>query len=98
MSLHPGEVLISPVVSEKSYGQIVQNRYTFKVHQDAHKTQVRQAVEELFDVKVLAVNIVKVQAKPKRRGVHKGIRPGWKKAIVQLKPGDSIEIFEGAQL
>ncbi len=98
MSLHPGEVLISPVVSEKSYGQIVQNRYTFKVHQDAHKTQVRQAVEELFDVKVLQVNIVKVQAKPKRRGVHKGIRPGWKKAIVQLKPGDSIEIFEGAQL
>jgi large subunit ribosomal protein L23 len=98
VSLHPGEVLISPVVSEKSYGQIVQNRYTFKVHQDAHKTQVRQAVEELFDVKVLAVNIVKVQAKPKRRGIHKGVRPGWKKAIVQLKPGDSIEIFEGAQL
>jgi len=98
VSLHPGEVLISPVVSEKSYGQIVQNRYTFKVHQDAHKTQVRQAVEELFDVKVLQVNIVKVQAKPKRRGVHKGIRPGWKKAIVQLKPGDSIEIFEGAQI
>jgi large subunit ribosomal protein L23 len=98
VSLHPGEVLISPVVSEKSYGQIVQNRYTFKVHQDAHKTQVRQAVEELFDVKVLNVNIVKVQAKPKRRGIHKGVRPGWKKAIVQLKPGDSIEIFEGAQL
>ena len=98
MSLHPGEVLISPVVSEKSYGQIVQNRYTFKVHKDAHKTQVRQAVEELFDVKVLAVNIVKVQAKPKRRGIHKGVRPGWKKAIVQLKPGDSIEIFEGAQI
>ena len=98
MSLHPGEVLISPVVSEKSYGQIVQNRYTFKVHQDAHKTQVRQAVEELFDVKVLNVNIIKVQAKPKRRGVHQGVRPGWKKAVVQLKPGDSIEIFEGAQL
>jgi large subunit ribosomal protein L23 len=98
VSLHPGEVLISPVVSEKSYGQIVQNRYTFKVHQDAHKTQVRQAVEELFDVKVMNVNIIKVQAKPKRRGIHKGVRQGWKKAIVQLKPGDSIEIFEGAQL
>jgi large subunit ribosomal protein L23 len=98
VSLHPGEILIAPVVSEKSYGQIVQNRYTFKVHQDAHKTQVRQAVEELFDVKVLNVNMVKVQAKPKRRGIHKGVRPGWKKAIVQLKPGDSIEIFEGAQL
>ena len=98
MSLHPGEVLIAPVVSEKSYGQIAQNRYTFKVHQDAHKTQVRQAVEELFDVKVLNVAIIKVQAKPKRRGSIKGIRPGWKKAVVQLKAGDSIEIFEGAQL
>jgi large subunit ribosomal protein L23 len=91
-------VLIAPVVSEKSYGQIAQNRYTFKVHQDAHKTQVRQAVEELFDVKVLNVAIIKVQAKPKRRGAIKGIRPGWKKAVVQLKQGDSIEIFEGAQL
>jgi large subunit ribosomal protein L23 len=98
MSLHPGEVLIAPVVSEKSYSQIAQNRYTFKIHQDAHKTQVRQAVEELFDVKVLNVAIIKVQAKPKRRGAIKGIRPGWKKAVVQLKQGDSIEIFEGAQL
>jgi large subunit ribosomal protein L23 len=98
MSLHPGEVLIAPVVSEKSYGQIAQNRYTFKVHQDAHKTQVRQAVEELFDVKVLNVAIIKVPAKPKRRGAIRGIRPGWKKAVVQLKQGDSIEIFEGAQL
>ena len=98
MSLHPGQVLISPVVSEKSYGQIVQNRYTFKVHQDAHKTQIRQAVEQLFDVKVVNVNVVKVQPKPKRRGLYKGTRPGWKKAIVQLKPGDKIEIFEGAQL
>jgi large subunit ribosomal protein L23 len=98
VSLHPGQILIAPVVSEKSYGQIVQNRYTFKVHQDAHKTQVRQAVEELFDVGVVSVNIVKVQPKPKRRGLTRGTRPGWKKAIVQLRPGDSIEIFEGAQL
>ena len=98
MSLHPGEVLIAPVVSEKSYGQIAQNRYTFKVHQDAHKTQVRQAVEELFDVKVTRVAIIKVQAKPKRRGQFRGIRPGWKKAIVQLHEGHQIEIFEGAQV
>ena len=98
MSLHPGEVLIAPVVSEKSYGQIHLNRYTFKVHQDAHKTQIRQAVEQLFDVSVVDVNIIKVQPKPKRRGTIKGIRPGWKKAVVQLKPGDSIEIFQGAQL
>ena len=98
MSLHPAQVLISPVVSEKSYGQIVENRYTFKVHKDAHKTQVRQAVEQLFDVKVERVNIVKMPPKPKRRGMIKGTRPGWKKAIVELKPGDKIEIFEGAQL
>jgi large subunit ribosomal protein L23 len=91
-------VLLRPVVSEKSYQQIAQNKYTFRVHKDAHKTQVRQAVEELFDVKVLAVNIVKVQPKPKRRGVTRGTRSGWKKAVVRLKPGDSIEIFEGAQL
>lgn len=98
MSLHPGEVLIRPVISEKSYEQITQNKYTFKVHKDAHKTQVRQAVEQLFDVTVLSVNILKVQAKPKRRGLHRGVRPAWKKAVVQLKQGDSIEIFEGAQL
>ena len=98
MSLHPAQILIAPVVSEKSYHQITENRYTFKVHSDAHKTQIRQAVEELFDVKVVGVNVVKMQPKPKRRGIHKGTRPGWKKAIVELKPGDTIEIFEGAQL
>jgi large subunit ribosomal protein L23 len=98
MSLHPNEVLLAPVVSEKSYSQIADRKYTFKVHQDAHKTQVRQAVEQLFDVQVARVNIVKVQPKPKRRGVTKGKRPGWKKAIVQLREGNTIEIFEGAQV
>ena len=98
MSLHPGEILIRPVVSEKSYEQIQRNRYTFQVHKDAHKTQIRQAVEELFEVKVKRVNVVKMKPKPKRRGLIKGTRPGWKKAIVELKAGDKIEIFEGAQL
>jgi large subunit ribosomal protein L23 len=98
MSLHPAQVLIAPVVSEKSYHQITENRYTFKVHKDAHKTQIRQAVEELFDVHVVGVNVVKVQPKPKRRGLFRGTRPGWKKAIVELKAGDKIDIFEGAQL
>ena len=96
MSLHPNEVLLAPVVSEKSYSLIDDRKYTFKVHKNAHKTQVRQAVEELFDVHVVNVNILKVQAKPKRRGLSKGIRPGWKKAIVQLREGERIEIFEGA--
>ena len=98
MSLHPNEVLLAPVVSEKSYNLIDQRKYAFKIHPDAHRTQVRQAVEQQFNVHVERVNILKVQAKPKRRGLIKGTRPGWKKAIVELKAGDSIEIFEGAQL
>ncbi|HET7743470.1 MAG TPA: 50S ribosomal protein L23 [Gaiellaceae bacterium] len=98
MSLHPNQVLLAPVVSEKSYSLITDRKYTFKVHEDAHKTQVRQAVEELFDVHVQSVNIVKVKSKPKRRGLTRGRRPGWKKAIVQLREGDAIEIFEGASV
>jgi len=98
VSLHPNEVLLAPVVSEKSYSLIEDRKYSFRVHPDAHKTQVRQAVEELFDVKVQAVNIIQVRSKPKRRGLVRGRRPGWKKAIVQLREGESIEIFEGAQV
>ncbi len=90
------QVIIAPVVSEKSYSLIENDKYSFRVHEKAHKTQVRQAVEELFDVNVVAVNILKVQPKPKRRGVSRGRKPGWKKAIVQLRPGERIEIFEGA--
>ena len=98
MSLHPNEVLLAPVVSEKSYGMIEDRKYSFRVHQDAHKTQIRQAVEELFGVHVIGVNVSKVQSKPKRRGLVRGRKPGWKKAIVQLRVGESIEIFEGAQV
>jgi large subunit ribosomal protein L23 len=98
VSLDASQILIAPVVSEKSYAGLADRTYTFKVHPDAHKTQVRQAVEELFGVKVERVNIVKVQAKPKRRGVFKGTRPGWKKAIVKVHEGHTIQIFEGAQV
>jgi large subunit ribosomal protein L23 len=97
MSLHPNEVLLAPVVSEKSYSLIEDRKYSFRVHPEAHKTQVRQAVEELFSVHVEGVNIVQMRAKPKRRGMVRGKKPGWKKAIVQLREGESIEIFEGAQ-
>ena len=96
--MNPADVLLAPVVSEKCYSGLAARKYTFKVHQDAHKTQVRQAVEELFGVRVQSVNIVKVQAKPKRRGAFKGVRPGWKKAIVHLREGETIQIFEGAQV
>jgi large subunit ribosomal protein L23 len=98
MSLHPNEVLLAPVVTEKAYSAVDERKYSFRVHPDAHKTQIRQAVEQLFEVKVERVNILMVQPKPKRRGAHRGKKPGWKKAIVQLREGDSIEIFEGAQI
>ena len=98
MSLHPNEVLLAPVVSEKSYSLIADRKYSFRVHPKAHKTQVRQAVEELFHVNVERVNISQVKPKPKRRGLIRGTKPGWKKAVVQVREGDTIEIFEGAQV
>jgi large subunit ribosomal protein L23 len=98
VSLHPNQILLAPVVSEKSYSLITDRKYTFRVHKDAHKTQIRQAVEELFDVEVESVNVVKVQPKPKRRGYTRGTKPGWKKAIVKLAEGHEIEIFEGASV
>ncbi len=96
--MHASQILLAPIVSEKSYEATTRGSYTFKVHPDAHKTQIRQAVEELFSVKVERVNVVTVAAKPKRRGLYRGVRPGWKKAVVQLRAGDTIEIFQGAQI
>ena len=98
MKLDPTQILIAPVVSEKSYHMINARQYCFRVHQDAHKTQVRQAVEAQFDVKVESVKIVTVPSKPKRRGMTSGCRPGWKKAIVKLHEGHTIEIFQSAQV
>ena len=72
-------------------------KYTFRVHDDAHKTQIRQAVEQLFDVKVRDVRTVSVKSKPKRRGIYAGRTRTWKKAIVQLAPGDTIPIFQGLE-
>ena len=92
----PGQVILAPVVAEKSYSLIEQGRYTFRIAKSAHKIQVRQAIEALFDVKVIDVKIVNVRAKPKRRGAHIGTRAGYKKAIVVLRDGDTIELFEGA--
>ena len=74
--MNPADVLVAPVVSEKSYSGLADRKYTFRVHKDAHKTQVRQAIEQLFGVKVASVRIISVPAKPKRRGVHSGVRPG----------------------
>jgi len=90
-------VVVQPVISEKSF-QLAQvnNQYTFRVLNGAHKVEIRQAVEEMFDVTVVGVRTVSVRSKPKRRGLTRGRRPGWKKAIVELKAGDRIELFEGA--
>ncbi len=91
------QVVIRPVVSEKSFVQAEIGKYTFRVHEDAHKTQIRQAIEQLFDVRVVNVRTVSVKSKPKRRGLYAGRTRKWKKAIVQLQPGDSIPIFQGLE-
>ena len=90
-------VLIRPVVSEKSYALLAANKYTFRVHPKAHKVQIRQAVEEIFGVRVLDVRTMSMKPKPKRRGWTAGKTREWKKAVVQLHPDDSIELFEGEE-
>ncbi len=95
--MDPRNVLIRPVVSEKSYALIGEGKYTFRVADRAHKTQIAHAVEEIFDVSVDTVRTSQVRAKPKRRGLSKGKTRGWKKAVVQLAPGERIELFEGAE-
>ena len=91
------QVVIRPVISEKSYALLAANKYTFRVHERANKTQVRQAIEEIFGVRVDGVRTAWVKPKPKRRGFTKGQRRRWKKAIVTLHAEDSIELFEGQE-
>ena len=95
--MDPRNVIVQPVISEKSYALIAEGKYTFRVADRAHKTQIAHAVEEVFDVKVDAVRTSQVRAKPKRRGLSKGKSRSWKKAVVQLGPGERIELFEGAE-
>ena len=95
--MNPRTVIIKPVISEKSYALLAANKYTFRVHDKATKTQVRQAVEQIFGVRVQGVRTQNVKPKPKRRGFHSGYRRQWKKAVVTLHPEDSIELFEGQE-
>ncbi len=88
------QVVIRPVVSEKTYVLSAAGKYTFRVHPDAHRTQIRQAVEKMFDVKVVAVRTMSVKSKPKRRGVTRGRTRVWKKAIVEVAEGQTIPIFQ----
>jgi large subunit ribosomal protein L23 len=95
--MDPSQIIIRPVISEKSYALAAVGKYTFRIHPDAHKTQVRQAVETLFGVEVLDVRTMSVKSKPKRRGITSGRTRQWKKAIVQVAPGDEIPIFQGLE-
>ena len=95
--MNPRQVIIRPIVSEKSYALLAANKHTIRVHPDAHKTQVRQAVEEIFGVRVSDVRTMSVKSKPKRRGYTSGRTREWKKAVVQVRAGDTIPIFAGLQ-
>ena len=90
----PRSVIIAPVVSEKSYSLMDENAYTFKVHPRANKTEIRQAVEAIWGVRVTKVNTVNRKGKIKRFRYVEGKRPDTKRAVVKLAAGDKIEIFE----
>ncbi|WP_139652455.1 50S ribosomal protein L23 [Raoultibacter phocaeensis] len=89
----PREVIIRPIISEHSYDMMEQNCYTFEVAKTANKVEIAQAIEAIFDVKVAKVNTLNVKAKPKRVRYQLGKTRTWKKAMVTLKEGDSIELF-----
>ena len=93
--MHPFEVLRRPVVTEKVTRQTGQGIYTFEVALDATKIQIKEAVEQAFNVKVTRVNTLRLMGKRRRSGKHWGMTPAWKKAIVSIQPGQKIEFFEG---
>jgi large subunit ribosomal protein L23 len=88
------DIILAPVVSEKSYGLIESNAYTFIVHPEANKTEIRQAVETIWNVRVVKVNTLNRKGKTKRFRYSTGRRPDTKRAVVTLAPDDKIEIFE----
>ena len=88
------QIIIKPIISEKAFAlQAEHNKYTFQVHKDATKPQIAVALEEIFNVTVTRVNTLNVTGKPRRLRYKKGKTPDWKKAIVTLATGDSIEIY-----
>jgi large subunit ribosomal protein L23 len=94
--MDPHQVIIRPVISEKSYNLIEsEGQYTFQVDRRANKNQIKRAVESAFDVRVRKVNTVNMRSKPKRQGLTRGRTATWKKAVVKLAEGDRIELFEG---
>ena len=89
----PRQVILRPIISERSYDLIGDNRYTFEVAKQANKVEIGQAVESIFGVKVLNVNTMSVKGKPKRVRYAKGYTRSWKKAIVTIAEGQTIEAF-----
>ncbi|CUH95151.1 hypothetical protein P22_1221 [Propionispora sp. 2/2-37] len=89
------DILIRPYITEKTTALMADNKYTFIVPLQANKVEIRQAVEQVFKVKVEAVNTLRVLGKTKRMGRTEGKRPDFKKAVVKLAPGERIEFFEG---
>ena len=93
MEKDPRDVIIRPVITEHSYDAMENNVYTFEVAKDANKVEIRQAIEAIFNVTVVKVNTLNVKPKPKRMRYQEGKTRSWKKAIVTLKEGDTIELF-----
>jgi large subunit ribosomal protein L23 len=98
MRLLAHDIIVRPVITEKSSRMMEQNQYTFEVHPKANKIQIKEAVQEVFKVKVQKVHTIKVRPKPKRMGAFLGKSRSWKKAIVTLVEGERIEFFEGASV
>ncbi|HHT01344.1 MAG TPA: 50S ribosomal protein L23 [Firmicutes bacterium] len=95
MSTSPRDVILKPIISEKSMAEMAEGKYTFAVMITASKNEIRDAVEKIFNVKVESVKTMRVHGKPRRQGVFRGHKPDWKKAIVALQEGDRIKFFEG---
>lgn len=95
-AVHPYQVLLRPIITEKATMLTGENKYAFEVDRRANKLQVKEAVEAAFDVRVTAVNVMNVKGKRRRLGRRNpGKSPDWKKAIVTLAEGDTIQLFEG---
>ena len=93
--MHLTEVLRRPLITEKNAVQQAVGKYTFEVAKESNKHMIKEAVETTFNVKVTKVNIITVPGKTRRMGRNTFLTPSWKKAVVTLKPGDKIELFEG---
>jgi len=89
------DIILEPWITEKSHDAMAVNKYIFKVVPDANKKNIKSAIESLYNVKVVDVNIINIPAKKRMYGRHTGMKSGFKKAVVKLKEGDKIELFKG---